>query len=96
MTAVELYRAVTRGQQQTDTSAQLKSSLFLLEDKEPSKISQNQLPDPVVSLIMVAVESQSRPEWKKHIRYYLTYQTVETVGQTKHNQWHAVQKLGVQ
>ena len=64
MTTVELSRAVTRGQQQSDASAQLKSSQFLLEDWEPSNIRQNQLSDPLVSPIMVAVESQSRPEWK--------------------------------
>ena len=64
MTTVELSRAVTRGQQQSDVSAQLKSSQFLLEDWEPSNIRQNQLSDPLVSPIMVAVESQSRPEWK--------------------------------
>ena len=64
MTTVELSRAVTQGQQQSDASAQLKSSQFLLEDWEPSNIRQNQLSDPLVSPIMVAVESQSRPEWK--------------------------------
>ena len=50
MTTVELSRAVTRGQQQSDVSAQLKSSQFLLEDWEPSNIRQNQLSDPVVKV----------------------------------------------
>ena len=60
----ELIRAVTRGQQQNEASAQLKPNQFLLEDWEPSTVRQNQLTDPVISPIMVAVESQSRPEWK--------------------------------
>ena len=64
MTRVELSNEVTRGQQQCDASAQLKSSQFLLEDWEPSNIRQNQLFNPVASLIMVAVESQSLPERK--------------------------------
>ena len=64
MTRVGLSSAVTRGQKQCDASAQLKSSQFLLEDWEPSNIRQNQLFNPVASLIMVAVESQSLPEWK--------------------------------
>ena len=60
----ELFRAVTRGQQQSEASAQLKPNQFSLEDWEPSTVRQNQLTDPVISPIMVAVESQSQPEWK--------------------------------
>ena len=60
----ELFRAVTRGQQQNEASAQLKPNQYLLEDWEPCTVRQNQLSDPVISPIMVAVESQSRPEWK--------------------------------
>ena len=58
----ELSRAVTRGQQQNEATAQLKPNQFLLEDWEPSTV--RQLTDPVISPIMVAVDSQFRPEWK--------------------------------
>ena len=69
----ELSPAVTRGQQQNEATAQLKLNQFLLEDWEPSTVRQNQLTDPVISPIMVAVESQSRTEWKKISETHLTY-----------------------
>ena len=58
-----LSRAVTRGQQKNEATAQLKHSQFLLEGWEPSTIRQHQLSDPVISHIIVGVESQARPEW---------------------------------
>ena len=61
---VEISRAVTRGQQQKEATAQLKSNQFLLENWEPSNVRERQLTDPIISPIMVAVETQSRPEWK--------------------------------
>ena len=93
MTAVELARAVTRGQQQSDTSAQLKSSQFLFEDREPSKMRQNQIPDPVVSLIMVAVESQSRAEWKNisdttsHTRQWRQWDRLSIISGMLYRNW---------
>lgn len=61
--AVEVSRAVTRGQQQDEANTHLKPNQFLLANWEPSTVRQHQLSDPVISPIMVAVESQSRPEW---------------------------------
>ena len=61
---VEITRAVTRGQQQKEATAQLKSNQFLLENWEPSNVRERQLTDPIISPIMVAVETQSRPDWK--------------------------------
>ena len=60
----ELSRAVTRGQQQNEATAQLKPNQILLANWEPSTVRERQLSDPIISPIMVAVESQSRPEWK--------------------------------
>ena len=61
---VEITRAVTRGQQQKEATAQLKSYQFLLENWEPSSACERQLTDPIISPILVALETQSRPEWK--------------------------------
>ncbi|MCG8033357.1 MAG: DDE-type integrase/transposase/recombinase, partial [Candidatus Thiodiazotropha taylori] len=59
----EVSRAVTRGQQQNEATAHLKPNQFLLAGWEPSTVRHQQLSDPVINPIMVAVESQSRPEW---------------------------------
>ena len=60
----ELSRAVTRGLQQNEATAQQKPNQFLLANWEPSTVREGQLSDPIISPIMVAVESQSRPGWK--------------------------------
>ena len=60
----ELSYAVTRGQQQNEATAQLKPNQFLLANWGPSTVRERQLSDPIISPIMVAVESQSQPEWK--------------------------------